>query len=121
MFLSWVAMNRDKSTWGEDSFEFKPDRWLHPEQPARSVEMPGVYSGMMTFLGGPRHCIGYRFAIMEMKVAIFVLLRQISFALPDQAPEIGKRSKITTKPVIKQPDGAEKSLIPLLLRPINSE
>ncbi len=32
---------------------------------ALDTGIPGVWSGMMTFLGGSRSCIGYRFAIYE--------------------------------------------------------
>ncbi|KAG9023892.1 hypothetical protein FRB95_012370 [Tulasnella sp. JGI-2019a] len=118
MFISMLAMNRDKSVWGEDALEFKPERWLDPDAHPRVNELPGVYSGLMTFLGGPRHCIGYRFSILQLKVMIFTLIRSISFTLPDPAPVITRRSEIVTLPVIKQPDGTERSCMPLVLKAV---
>lgn len=64
---------------------------------------------MMTFLAGPRACvglqvsvrsqfqenkaldvpqIGYRFALMEIKALVFTLFREIAFELPSPAPRI---------------------------------
>ena len=40
-----------------------PDRWLHDSPYFASV--PGLYSNLMTFLGGPRSCIGFKFALVE--------------------------------------------------------
>ncbi|CAE6448527.1 unnamed protein product, partial [Rhizoctonia solani] len=58
LYLSLGSVNRDKQTWGDDAEQFKPSRWLDslPESVAES-KIPGVYSNMMTFLGGPRSCM----------------------------------------------------------------
>ncbi|KAK1231562.1 hypothetical protein PQX77_005296 [Marasmius sp. AFHP31] len=58
-----LAINKDKSLWGEDAEEFKPERW--EELPKGVSSIPGVWGNMMTFLGGPRACIGWRFTIVE--------------------------------------------------------
>ncbi|KAG8933005.1 hypothetical protein FRC00_013746 [Tulasnella sp. 408] len=87
----WL-INRDKEIWGEDAEEFKPERWLEGNTHPRSSEIPGVFSSILTFLGGPRACIGYRFALIEMKILIFALLRNISVELPDPVPVIEKKS-----------------------------
>ncbi|KAG8891502.1 hypothetical protein FRC00_013595 [Tulasnella sp. 408] len=85
-------INRDKEIWGEDAEEFKPERWLEGNTHPRSSEIPGVFSSILTFLGGPRACIGYRFALVEMKILIFALLRNIAVELPNPVPEIEKKS-----------------------------
>ncbi|KIO26748.1 hypothetical protein M407DRAFT_74044 [Tulasnella calospora MUT 4182] len=92
IILPISLINRDKELWGEDADEFKPERWLEGNAHSRSSEIPGVFSSVLTFLGGPRACIGYRFALLELKVLIFALLRDISVELPDPAPEIEKKS-----------------------------
>ncbi|KIO34090.1 hypothetical protein M407DRAFT_64608 [Tulasnella calospora MUT 4182] len=94
IFIPVALANRDKAIWGEDADVFNPDRWLegnnsHP----RSAEIPGVFSTIMTFLGGPRACIGYRFALMEMKALIFALIRDMAYELPDPAPKIERKSQ----------------------------
>jgi cytochrome P450 len=49
----------------EDVTEFvsRPERW--ESVPEAVSNIPGVWGNMLTFLGGPRSCIGYRFSLME--------------------------------------------------------
>lgn len=56
-----MAMNRDKSLWGDDAAEFRPERWEKIPEAVNAI--PGVWSNMLSFLGGPRSCVGYRFSI----------------------------------------------------------
>ena len=42
----------------------RPDRWKSP--PEAISENPGVWSNLMTFLGGARACIGYQFTLVEL-------------------------------------------------------
>ncbi|KAH9945553.1 cytochrome P450 monooxygenase [Amylocystis lapponica] len=80
--LGW---NRSKAIWGEDAAEWKPERWLAP-LPSTVTESraPGVYSHIMSFMGGGRACIGFKFAEMELKVVLVTLLS--SFVLEVERP-----------------------------------
>lgn len=41
------ACNRNKSIWGEDALEWKPDRWLRPlPETVASAHIPGVYANL---------------------------------------------------------------------------
>ncbi|OSX64584.1 hypothetical protein POSPLADRAFT_1053385 [Postia placenta MAD-698-R-SB12] len=74
------ACNVNKSLWGEDSLEWKPERWLSDLPDAlKQASVPGVYSNIMTFLGGRRACIGFKFSEMEMKIVLSVLLSTFTF------------------------------------------
>lgn len=55
----------------------------------------------MTFTGGPHGCIGYRFAVAEAKVLIFTLVRAFSFELAIPLEEIGKRTSVVQRPLLK--------------------
>ncbi|EKM59818.1 uncharacterized protein PHACADRAFT_192193 [Phanerochaete carnosa HHB-10118-sp] len=73
VILPILALNRRKEIWGEDAHEFKPERWEHIPEAAASVS--GVWSNLLTFSGGPRACIGYRFSLVETKALLFALVR----------------------------------------------
>lgn len=109
-----LAMNRLKTLWGDDAFEFKPERW--DSVPETVQHIPGVWGHLMSFLGGPRACIGYRFSLVEMKALMFTLIRNFEFepALPEG--EIVKRSSIVQRPYIR--GQVEKGAqLPLLVKP----
>ncbi|KAG8696968.1 hypothetical protein FRC09_008168 [Ceratobasidium sp. 395] len=46
VILPILAMNRSKEIWGEDSTEFRPDRWDNLPEAAKA--MPGVWGHLMT-------------------------------------------------------------------------
>ncbi|KIO34091.1 hypothetical protein M407DRAFT_64709, partial [Tulasnella calospora MUT 4182] len=93
ILISIGELNRDKEIWGDDAHDFNPQRWLDGSKPGpRSSEVPGVFSSILTFLSGPRACIGYRLALLEMKVILFAIMRDIAFELPDPVLHIEKKA-----------------------------
>ena len=44
-------------------FLCRPERWESIPEAAHSI--PGVWGNLLTFLGGPHACIGYRFSVVE--------------------------------------------------------
>ncbi|KAJ6948225.1 hypothetical protein NC651_002549 [Populus alba x Populus x berolinensis] len=63
-----------KSIWGEDCQEFKPERWLSPEEDRFDSPKDGYK--FVAFNAGPRTCLGKDLAYLQMKsVASAVLLR----------------------------------------------
>jgi cytochrome P450 len=63
------VVNRMKSLWGEDAWDFKPERWLNNGQgiPASAKDVQG-HRHLITFVNGPRTCLGKHFALAEFKV-----------------------------------------------------
>ncbi|KAH9890484.1 cytochrome P450 [Cubamyces lactineus] len=79
------ASNCNKELWGEDAYEWKPERWLKPLPRAlEDAHIPGVYSHLMTFIGGARACIGFKFSQLEMKVVLATLIPAFKFELTDK-------------------------------------
>ncbi|OJT08558.1 Docosahexaenoic acid omega-hydroxylase CYP4F3 [Trametes pubescens] len=75
---SW-GCNTNKAVWGDDAYEWKPERWLGSLPKVLEARIPGVYSNLMTFSGGGRACIGFKFSQLEMKVVLSVLLSAFRF------------------------------------------
>ncbi|KAJ7144321.1 cytochrome P450 [Mycena epipterygia] len=72
------GVNTDKEIWGDDADEFIPERWEH--LPDAVSDIPSVWANLFTFFAGPTNCIGFRFALVEMKVLLFTLIRAFEFA-----------------------------------------
>ncbi|KAF6751291.1 cytochrome P450 [Ephemerocybe angulata] len=74
IFISITQCNRDPDVWGPDAEEWKPERWLSPlPESVIGAKVPGVYSNLMTFLGGGRSCIGFKFAQLEISTSTSML------------------------------------------------
>ncbi|KAF5336859.1 hypothetical protein D9611_002889 [Ephemerocybe angulata] len=85
LIVSIKAINTDPELWGPDAREWKPERWLAPPQEALvDAHLPGVYSHLMTFIGGGRACIGFKFSEMEMKAILYVIVDLFKFGLPKE-------------------------------------
>ncbi|KAH9894819.1 cytochrome P450 [Cubamyces lactineus] len=109
-----VAMNRSKEIWGEDAMEFRPERWQHPPEAASAV--PGVWGHLLTFIGGPRACIGYRFSLVEFKAILFSIIRGFEFEMPMPLEEYQIKTAQLQRPSIRS--APEKGWqLPLLVKP----
>ncbi|TEB39431.1 cytochrome P450 [Coprinellus micaceus] len=111
VFPSLQSSNCNPDIWGPDSFEWKPERWIEglPESVAKA-KIPGIYSHLMTFIGGGRACIGFKFAQLEMKVVLCSLLDKFKFS-PVKGKEIRwKMTGIVTPAVAGEP-GLQMPLI----------
>ncbi|KAF9793193.1 cytochrome-450 hydroxylase [Thelephora terrestris] len=97
VFVPLEGFNLDKSVWGPDAWEFKPDRW--DDLPDAVNAQPGMYSHMMTFSAGPRSCIGMKFSVNEIKIILHILITNFSFH--DTGADIIKSNVIFTRPFIK--------------------
>ncbi|CAD6586001.1 MAG: hypothetical protein CYPHOPRED_003360 [Cyphobasidiales sp. Tagirdzhanova-0007] len=97
------SFNRTKTIFGEDAHEFRPERWLEKEiddglQLAKGFT---TLSPLLTFLGGPRGCIGYRFALLEVKTILATLIAAFEFLERDEGgTPLTMRSTIVTRPVV---------------------
>ncbi|KAI5116715.1 hypothetical protein M0805_003227 [Coniferiporia weirii] len=96
VILGIAAAHRDEGVWGRDAHEWRPERWLNADADLGTGESktaggvlgdearyPGVYSGMMTFSGGGRSCIGFKFALLALKLELAGLVDHFEFAEPE--------------------------------------
>jgi len=69
--LAFYALHRHETLWdAPDAFD--PDRWSETRRPSDRFRF-------MPFGGGPRVCIGSRFAMMEAAIVLAALVRKIRF------------------------------------------
>ncbi|KAJ7261008.1 cytochrome P450 [Mycena rebaudengoi] len=115
LLIPILAVNCDPEIWGPDALDFKPERWEASTPISNSI--PGVWGHMLTFLGGPRGCLGYRFALIELKALLFTLVRGLEFELAVPAADIGVRATaIIQRPIVLSNQEAGYQL-PLQIKP----
>lgn len=149
-----LQAHRSKEIWGEDVLEFKyvnprfpwirynafithvdsrPERW---DQPPESISaIPGVWGHLLTFIGGPRACIGYRFSLVEyvhssrcllvahilifdhrLKALLFALVRSFEFEFAVPVEDICVKTAPLQRPSLRSaPQGGFQ--LPLLVKP----
>jgi cytochrome P450 len=96
IILSPWAINHNRALWGEDASEFKPERWTQPGQ-ANAGGAVSNYA-FMTFLHGPRSCIGLKFAQAEFMalIACFFGAFEVELVDKDYVPVV--KGGITARP-----------------------
>ncbi|KAI0634999.1 cytochrome P450 [Trametes polyzona] len=93
--ISFSACNRNPALWGPDADEWKPERWLSPlPRAVEETAIPGVYANLMSFSGGQRSCIGFTFAVLEIKVVLAHLLANFTFSPSAEKPIVWNHSGI---------------------------
>ncbi|CAN0902774.1 Cytochrome P450 734A1 [Linum grandiflorum] len=87
MWIDVVAMHHDVDLWGDDVYEFKPDRFkADPLYGGCKHKM-----GFMPFGFGGRMCVGRNLTMMEYKIVLSLILTRFSFSLSpsyDHSPAI---------------------------------
>ncbi|KZV60392.1 cytochrome P450 [Peniophora sp. CONT] len=108
-----VAVNHSKAIWGADALEWKPERWLSPlPQSVQDARIPGVYSNTMTFSGGARACIGFKFSLLEMKSVLAQFIPSFEFR-PSEEHTVSWWFGGITSPVIVETSQSYQAKLPL--------
>ncbi|KAI0547518.1 cytochrome P450 [Xylaria curta] len=97
VILSMWQMNRSPEVWGPEAGEFRPERWIAAGKPNSNGGANSNYE-FLTFLHGPRSCIGQGFAKAEMRCLLASMIRNFSWELAMDDSEILPRGAITIKP-----------------------
>lgn len=89
IFLSPIITHHSKQIWGDDAEEFNPYRW-------EGDRLGNAYQ-YMPFLAGGRQCIGYKFALVEFKILLAILLRNIQY-FEKPGFKVAKKQQLTLRP-----------------------
>jgi cytochrome P450 len=104
------AINRDPALWGPDSEKFVPERWI--DESGRTTMNGGADSNysFLTFLHGPRSCIGERFARAEMRALLAAFVGGFKMQMANPEEKVRPGGTITSKPM----DGMRLKLEPVI-------
>jgi cytochrome P450 len=90
------AVNFSKDLWGPDAAEFNPDRWMGSGR-ANTGGAESNYA-MLTFLHGPRSCIGQNFAKGEFACLLAAFVGKFEFEMRDPNEKIEIKGGVTARP-----------------------
>ena len=77
----------------EDPDSFKPERFMISDEANKNMYK------FLPFVIGPRMCLGYKFAMVEMKVILACLLQKLNFEMvPGRTYEPSTANRITMRP-----------------------
>ncbi|KAF9255581.1 cytochrome P450 [Marasmius fiardii PR-910] len=76
------SYNRLEAVWGEDASSWNPQRFQVSSLESKKQTQVGMFANVLTFSGGPKGCLGWRFAVMEMTAILTGLLERYEFAIP---------------------------------------
>ncbi|KAJ8120365.1 hypothetical protein ONZ43_g2909 [Nemania bipapillata] len=85
--ISLWQMNRSPELWGPEADECQPERWITSGKPNSHGGANSNYD-FLTFLSGPRSCIGQGFARAEMRCIIACMLLAFSWELATDEEKI---------------------------------
>ncbi len=90
------AVNTSRELWGDDAADFNPDRWTGPGR-ANTGGADSNYS-FLTFLHGPRSCIGQNFAMAEFACLLAAWFGTFETELADKDFVAEVKNGITARP-----------------------
>ena len=82
--------------WGPDAADFKPERWLGAGK-ANSGGAESNYA-FLTFLHGPRSCIGQSFAKVEFQCLVAAVIGRFEIKMADENFKLKIKGGVTAKP-----------------------
>jgi cytochrome P450 len=97
ILISPWLINRSKELWGADAEVFRPERWIDDGRPNNMGGATSNYD-YMTFLHGPRSCIGQNFAKAELRCLVAAMVRKFEWELNMDEKDIIPGGAITIKP-----------------------
>ncbi|EYE95192.1 cytochrome P450 [Aspergillus ruber CBS 135680] len=108
--ISPHIINRQEEFWGPEAATFNPERWIDPNT-GRTNKTGGTSNNyaLLSFLHGPRSCIGQGFAKVELACLVATMVGKFEMELRDPNAKLEIRKGATVHPR----DGVMARLTPL--------
>lgn len=82
------STHRDPTIWGPSAARFCPERWGDtPEAIQRFYRLKRSKAEFVSFHGGIRSCLGEKFALLQLKITLFALIRRFKWSLDPTWPD----------------------------------
>ncbi|KAL2808253.1 cytochrome P450 [Aspergillus granulosus] len=83
------STNRDVDFWGAAADEFKPERWgTKMEDITGLFRLANAKGSFISFHGGRRACLGQKFAMLEARVTLAKLIRELEWEVDPTWPRM---------------------------------
>ncbi|KAG6812535.1 hypothetical protein H0H92_002304 [Tricholoma furcatifolium] len=100
VILSIAGYHRNKEVFGDDADIFNPDRWLRKSEEKKGPKM-GVYGNLLTFAGGVRSCIGWRFALYEVQSLCVEIINNFELLPTPQLERLRREACLVMLPTLE--------------------
>jgi len=99
LVLSIAAYNRNKEVFGDDADVYNPDRWFRSSQ--KKGPTLGVYGNLLTFAGGVRTCIGWRFALYEVQCLLVEIINNFELGPTKDLARLRREACLVMLPTLE--------------------
>ncbi|KAF8197990.1 cytochrome P450 [Pholiota molesta] len=99
IILSIAAYNRNTEVFGEDAHVYNPDRWFR--QTEKKGPTLGVYGNLLTFAGGVRTCIGWRFALYEVLALTVEIVNNFELSVTPDIDRLRREACLVMLPTLE--------------------
>ncbi|KXN90138.1 Cytochrome P450 4A4 [Leucoagaricus sp. SymC.cos] len=100
VILSISGYNRNQEVFGEDADVYNPERWLRDVTEMKGPSV-GVYGNLLTFAGGVRTCIGWRFALYEVQSLTVEIINNFELAVTPEIERLRREACLVMIPTIE--------------------
>ncbi|KAJ3517646.1 hypothetical protein NLJ89_g370 [Agrocybe chaxingu] len=100
IILSIAAYNRNVEVFGEDAHVYNPDRWFRDSGEKRGPTL-GVYGNLLTFAGGVRTCIGWRFALYEVLALTVEIINNFELSVTPDIARLRREACLVMIPTLE--------------------
>lgn len=115
IIISIAGYNRNQEMFGDDAHIFNPERWLRKDADKKKAPSLGVYGNLLTFAGGVRTCIGWRFALYEVQSLTVEIISNFELSTTPDIDRLRREACLVMLPTLEGEQGKGENL-PLSVR-----
>lgn len=96
------STNRDPEVWGKTANNFEPERWGQvTEEISKRYRRVKARAEFVSFHGGKRACLGEKFALLELRISLFIIVQNFIWILDPKWPDRKTPVSVSAKRCLK--------------------